>query len=47
MPQTKVEKKFFRIRVAKNRQNIEAISYKNIAAKEFQQLQKKIAGGEE
>lgn len=46
MPQITVEKKFVRIRVAKNRQNIEAISYKNLAITKFQELQKNIAGGE-
>jgi hypothetical protein len=45
MPQTTLEKKFFPIRVTKNRQNIEAISLKTLAAREFQGLQKNISGG--
>jgi hypothetical protein len=47
MPQTKVEKKFFRLRVAKFFLNIASIISKNLAVTKFQKLQKNIAGGVE
>ncbi|WP_019503288.1 hypothetical protein [Pleurocapsa sp. PCC 7319] len=47
MPQTKVEKKFFRKRVAKNWQKFREIIVENLIFKGFQVLQKNIAGGVE
>jgi hypothetical protein len=47
MPQTKVEKKFFRLRVAKFFLNIASIIVKSLTLIEFQELQKNIAGGVE
>ncbi len=46
MPQTTVEKKFFRVRVTKNCQNPEAIICQSIAVTEFQEVQQNLAGGE-
>ncbi len=47
MPQIKVEKKFFRIRVARNRRNPETTIHQKFTIASFQEIQKNITGGEE
>ena len=47
MPQTKVEKKFFRIRVGKNCRKNAALFLEKLAVVEFQEVQINIAGGAE
>jgi hypothetical protein len=46
MPQITVEKKFFRLRVAKFFLNVASIIVKSLDLNKFHRLQKNIAGGE-
>ena len=47
MPQTTVEKKFFRARVNNNTQHFTVLSLQKFAVAKFQQIQKNITGGAE
>jgi hypothetical protein len=47
MPQMKIEKKFFPIRVSKKSRKNEATIFQSLTVIKFQGLQKNIAGGEE